>query len=150
MGENRTKRYFGYMKDICVRICQVGISGYRGEHIQMSYEVTQQTLHTTIAAVKQEVDNHFDQQLSLTQIARRYHYNEKYLGILFKKQVGFSFRDYLNQCRMAAAVQMLQYGQCNVKDVALRSGFNNVTYFNRVFKRQYGITPTEYRNVQKK
>ena len=79
------------------------------------------------------------------QIARLFHYNEKYLGRLFKQTTGQTIKEYRNQSRAQQACRLLTEGNDTILSIALQLGFNNVTYFNRLFKRYYGLTPTEYR-----
>ena len=100
----------------------------------------------TIQLLRDYMEHYFTQEISLSMLAKSYHYNEKYLGRLFKKQMGMAFHEYLNEKRLEHARKLLQDGQQTVIDIALQSGFNSVTYFNRMFKQRYGITPTAYRS----
>lgn len=102
-------------------------------------------INATIAAVRSYVDCYYYLNISLSEIAHMYHYNEKYLGTLFKKQVGMSFHDYLNKRRLSRAKQLLEKSTDSVLAVSLRVGFNNVTYFNRLFRETYGVTPSQLR-----
>lgn len=104
-----------------------------------------QALNPVVEMLKGYIDSHFFDAASLEQIAGIYHYNSKYLGRLFKKELGIMFKSYLNHKRLENARTLLQEETLSITDVALRAGFNNVTYFNRVFYRAYGRTPTEYR-----
>lgn len=108
-----------------------------------------QALNVAVAAVKEYVDSFFAQDITLAGLAKRYHYNQKYLGSLFKKELGTSFHDYLNRRRLAFARSMLEKTDETILDIAAKSGFNNVTYLNRIFKARYGMTPTEYRMNRK-
>ena len=134
---------------LCMRISQV-----IANHILMSYESMNdnqgRSVHATVAAIRDHVDNFFYQPISLEMLAKRYHYNEKYLGTLFKAELGMSFRDYLNKQRLTFSKSLLRNTHINMAEVAARSGFNNVTYFNRVFKAEYNITPSHYRDQLKK
>ena len=129
------------------------ISGVIASYISMRYErmggVQEQSIHPTVAAIRDYVDNFFYQEISLEVLAKRYHYNEKYLGTLFKEEMGVSFRDYLNERRMRNARSRLSDTSSNILDVAVQSGFNNVTYFNRIFKAKYGVTPSKYREMHR-
>lgn len=102
-------------------------------------------LNPAVEMLKSYADNYFCDAATLEQIAGIYHYNPKYLGRLFKKEMGISFKSYLNHKRLQHARTLLQERNATVMDVALRAGFNNVTYFNRVFYRAFGCTPTQYR-----
>lgn len=133
----------------CLRIAAIV-----GSYILMLYEnmpeVQERIVHSTVNAVKGYVDGYYFYELSLAELAKLYHYNEKYLGALFKKQMGISFRDYLNGKRLKNARILLASTSDNVMDVATKSGFNNVTYFNRMFKEHYGVTPTKFREEHRK
>lgn len=87
--------------------------------------------------------------ITLAQLARLFHYNEKYLGRLFKQKTGQTIKEYSNQSRIRQACRLLTEGDDTILSIALRLGFNNVTYFNRLFKKYYDLTPTEYRCKKK-
>lgn len=104
-----------------------------------------EALSAAVAALKEYADAYYGQDLSLTALARLYHYNEKYLGRLFRQQMGLSFHAYLNARRLRQAAALLESTNRTVTDIAAAAGFNTVTYFNRQFRSYYGISPTEYR-----
>ena len=129
----------------CLQICAV-----LGSYIRM---LTQdigsisigKRVNATIAAVESYVERYFYLDVSLSELAKMYHYNEKYLGTLFKKQVGVSFHDYLNGRRLYRSRMLLEQSDDSILSIATRVGFNNVTYFNRLFKEVYGKTPSQVR-----
>ena len=117
-------------------------------YIHMLYEKYSEKLQKShsgaVDMLKAYIDTYFSNDIRLSQIAKIYHFNEKYLGRLFIKQTGISFKEYLNEKRLKNACKLLKIGQESIVNIALKSGFNNVTYFNRVFKNKFGITPKEY------
>ena len=68
----------------------------------------------------------------------------------FKRHSGRSFSAFINQLRLQAARRELRDGDRSVLDVALACGFRQVTFFNRLFRREVGCTPTEYRRRQRR
>ena len=74
-----------------------------------------------------------------------FHYNEEYLGRLFKKETHMSFSDYVSKQRIERAKRLLIETNDSVVSIAVKVGFNNVTYFNRVFKKYLNMTPLEFR-----
>ena len=80
-------------------------------------------------------------------IEEKFHYNFDYLNRQFKKWTGETIFAYLNRVRMERARQLLQTGFYKVEEVALQTGFQNVYYFERVFKKFYGVTPGKVRQV---
>ncbi len=83
--------------------------------------------------------------ISVASIAAAFNYNEKYIGKLFKARSGMTVREYLTEKRLETARKLLVKTELSVTEIAAVSGFNNVTYFNRVFKGKFGACPTEYR-----
>lgn len=84
--------------------------------------------------------------INLSQLAGMFHYNEKYIGRIFKKTVGMSFRQYLNSLRLIHAKELLLSTDDSILQIALSSGFNTVTYFNRVFRELEKCSPKEFRS----
>ncbi|MFR6327950.1 MAG: helix-turn-helix domain-containing protein [Eisenbergiella sp.] len=72
-------------------------------------------------------------------------YKQSYLSRIFHDETGRTITDYLNEIRIEAAKEMLAERYA-LKDIAVRSGFNNYTYFLKIFKDYTGRTPKEYLN----
>ena len=79
--------------------------------------------------------------------ARRCHITLAHFRRLFKRQLGLPPRQFLIHCRLEKAAAMLLRGRPSVADAALMSGFTDQNYFSRLFKRQYRITPLDYRRT---
>jgi AraC-like DNA-binding protein len=82
-------------------------------------------------------------------LAESYSKNEKYLGRVFKSDMGISFSEYCNSLKLSKAARMLLDSKDKVIDIALECGFNNIAYFNRLFSKVYGISPSEYRSTNR-
>ena len=87
----------------------------------------------------------FADQFSLEELAQRFSFHKTYLSELFPRQVGMGFAKYKSALRIQAAKKLLKEGT-NVSEAAMRTGFNDVHYFSRVFKRMTGESPAEWRN----
>ncbi len=72
-----------------------------------------------------------------------------HLRSLFKKETGMSVRDFIINTKLAAAAHSLRRTNLPVLRVSLDSGFGQISCFNRLFRRVYGVTPTEYRKISK-
>lgn len=88
---------------------------------------------------------HIQEDISLAQVAEKFSLTPNYLGTLFKKTMGVSYNDYLNNLRINHACHLLQTSNLSMKNVALESGYHSVEYFNYIFKKFCGITPSQYR-----
>ncbi|MFC4778582.1 AraC family transcriptional regulator [Paenibacillus sp. GCM10023252] len=92
------------------------------------------------------IQNDFsDPELSLYKISESIDMSPAYLGRIFKKMTMKSVPDYLNEYRMERAKEMLTGTNLSIEDISQKTGYNNSTYFYKVFKKYNGITPNEYR-----
>ncbi|SMD16091.1 AraC family transcriptional regulator [Pedobacter nyackensis] len=97
-----------------------------------------------IDTVYNYVLNNFKSDLSLKDIALRCNMNTAAFCRYFKKKTGKTFKDFMNEIRLGNAAKLLLKGDLTIAEVAFESGFNNPSYFNRLFKRMKGTTPKAY------
>ena len=100
-----------------------------------------------INAVMTYINNHYREELSLEDVARFAGFSRYYFSRSFKRQTGYSFKDYLCQKRLQVAMDLLIRTNRSMRDVAIESGFGSVATFNRVFREKKGCTPTQYRAI---
>ncbi|MET3114551.1 AraC-like DNA-binding protein [Pedobacter sp. CG_S7] len=97
-----------------------------------------------IDAVYDYVLDNFMNDLSVKAIAARCNMNTAAFCRYFKKKTGKTFKDFMNEIRLGNASKLLLKGDFTIFEVAFASGFNNPSYFNRLFKRMTGLTPKQY------
>lgn len=100
-----------------------------------------------ILAAKQYVNQHFDQPISLAEVAERLNFSSVYFGNIFKKHTGKSFTSYLTDVRMEHAKKLLKEPGRTIAEVAGQVGYQDVKYFSKTFKNVYGVKPTEYKKM---
>ncbi|MDF2613141.1 MAG: Response regulator containing CheY-like receiver domain and AraC-type DNA-binding domain [Clostridia bacterium] len=121
--------------------------------LQYSTTVIEQLSNTKIKnsslIVDQAIDyvdeNYFKSDLSLSSVAKEISVSSGYLSILFKKEKGFNFSDYVNKVRMEKSIHLLRTTRLTTYQIAEEIGFNNSHYFSLCFKKYTGISPSEYR-----
>ena len=96
------------------------------------------------------INDYYQQDITLTSIAEKFFMNPSYLSDLFSKKLGVTFSNYLTNIRIEKATQFLIYTDYTLETIAEKTGFNNYRKFIRAFKRIHSITPTEYRNKNRK
>lgn len=102
-------------------------------------------LNAVVSAAKIYIDDHYmEEALSLEEIARQVCVTPYYLSRLFHAEMGMTFTDYLTKTRLDKAVAMLQEG-ISVKEICFQIGYNDPNYFSRLFRKIYGVPPTEFR-----
>ena len=92
------------------------------------------------------VQRHYGRAISIEEIAGVCHYSKSHFMKFFKEAMGVGFIQYLNDYRLGIASQRLLSGQEGILEVAGSCGFENLSYFNRLFKRKYGMSPGQFRN----
>ena len=85
------------------------------------------------------------QNISLKSLSEKYFINSAYLGQLFRKQYGTSFKDYLNAYRINVAAEMLLSTGKRVYEISESVGYQSLDYFISKFVAVKGHTPTQYR-----
>ena len=97
--------------------------------------------------IKKFIEENIECDISIADVARIFHYNEKYLGRLFKKKTDKTFSQYIIHRRLEIAKRHLISSRDTVLSISESVGFRNVTYFNRMFQKYSGMTPTEFRHI---
>lgn len=100
-----------------------------------------------VRAALEYVDVHYDSTVTLKTVAKRLYMSEAYLSRLFKDSVGVNFHEYLNRIRLNHAVEELLYTTTPVTQISAQVGFSNSSAFNKVFKKAFSCSPTEYRKA---
>ncbi|MFC5404873.1 response regulator [Cohnella soli] len=86
---------------------------------------------------------HLAEELSLEWLANRVHMNANYLSVLFKKETGENFNDFLIRERMMLARTLIVREEHKINEVSAMVGYQNYRSFSRAFKRYFGFTPSE-------
>jgi two-component system response regulator YesN len=93
------------------------------------------------------IDEHYMEDLSLESVSAMFHFNSSYFCQYFKSKLNINFSQYLTQTRLSKAKELLEQSNDKVYQVAAQLGYQDVKYFNRVFKKEFGLTPEEYRSI---
>lgn len=92
-------------------------------------------------------ERYADPNLSLQSLSDRFPFSPIYLGRVFRRIVGCSVADYINRVRLEQVARLLVTTDLPVRDAALACGFDNPPYLFTLFKKQYGVTPGEYKKL---
>lgn len=91
------------------------------------------------------ISKNFSRNLTLDDVANQVHLNSAYFSTLFKQSTGSSFKEYLNMVRIEESKRLLANTDYSIIDIALATGFEDQSYFSKVFKKYTGLTPKQYR-----
>lgn len=96
-------------------------------------------------------ERHFSEKISLDQIARNMYLSPFYISRLFKNEVGDAPINYLISLRMKEAEQLLlAQPDASVQDIAKSVGYEDAYHFSKVFKKHFGISPSNFRKSREK
>ena len=101
-----------------------------------------------VERVLQYIQSHIGEKISLAQLAQHVNFNETYLCTVFRARTGTSIVNYINQTKMEKAAEQLLGADVLLKNLAAELGFSDQFYFNKMFRKYYGMSPTEYRKKQ--
>ena len=99
----------------------------------------------TITSITRYLQEHLSEDLSLAVLSEKFHLNAQYISQLFKNEIGVNFLTYFTSIRMERAKKLLLSTSLSVAEVAERSGYGDYRVFTKVFKKNEGITPSQYR-----
>ena len=83
--------------------------------------------------------------ITLDEVSRQVNVSPYYFSKLFKEETGENFIDYLTSMRMDKAKELLMKTDKSMKEICGQVGYQDPNYFSRAFKKNVGITPTEYK-----
>jgi len=107
------------------------------------------TDHAELNRMITYIEEHFAEDLTLKRMAEFVRMDASYVSDLFKKKTGTTLTHFIQNRRVQAAKMLLSETEKKVSEIGRLVGFENDNYFNKIFKRWCGVTPTEYRKEQK-
>lgn len=132
----------------CVKIANV-LDSYI-QFLFDRYGIENTTFDPLLENIKNYIRENLSYGFSMEELAGAFHYTPKYLGYLFKSRTGETIKNYCNHLKILQAKTLLEETDMSIEDVAIRVGFNSVTYFDRVFCKKVKLSPQAYRASAKK
>lgn len=104
------------------------------------------TKHSLIVenAISYIQQNFSDPALSVSSISEHLHLNYAYLCSIFKRDTNNTINQYIKQYRLIKSQELMRTGFDNISEIAIAVGFQNANYFSKCFKKEYGISPSDY------
>ncbi|MEH7235041.1 response regulator transcription factor [Bacillus sp. JJ1562] len=94
------------------------------------------------------IDHSLAKDVSLAEAAEKANLSTSYFCKLFKKETGTNFSDYIVNIRLQEAARLLEHTSLRVSEIAKRMGYSDLPYFSNCFKKQNGMTPSQYRKIK--
>lgn len=100
-----------------------------------------------IRILKQYIEEHYMQEISLGQMADMVDMNASYLSSMFKRETGMTYSEYLFSCRVKQASRLLVETGKSIGEIAKECGYQDARYFSKQFSKLVGLKPSEYRKL---
>ena len=122
---------------------------YKNDLIKKHQSKNNLTINTTdkIKLVLNYINDHYSEDISINTLAELCEYSEYHFMRFFKKHIGLTCVQYINNLRLEKSSILLTSTNNAIMDVSLEVGFDNLSYFNKLFKRKYNLTPKEFRTI---
>jgi len=114
----------------------------------LTAELIEKQERLLIEQVRIWIHDHLHQDLTLLDLSHQFHYSVNYLSMLFKKEIGTGFQEYVLACRMQRAKHLLLDPALRISDIAQQVGYTNPKAFSIAFRKTCGIPPTECREMR--
>jgi AraC-like DNA-binding protein len=118
--------------------------------IQCEYNskyITRSTANLISPAVEYIKKNYTNENVCITELSAMCDISEDYFRKIFKNTFGTSPRKYINELKLSYSKELITSGMCTITEAAELSGYTDVSYFSREFKKAFGICPADYRKT---
>ena len=100
---------------------------------------------TKMAPAIRYMEEHYKENIPLAVLAGEAHMSVNYFSSYFSQTMDCTVSEYLIRLRLKNACALLSTTDKSILSIAMESGFDNISYFNRVFRKAFGVTPKQYR-----
>lgn len=108
-------------------------------------KVREQRYSRTVATCQNYIFSRLYQEITLEELAQAVKLNPNYLSVLFKKEVGISVSEYIQECRIEEAKNLLLNTSSPISEICSWLNFTDQSYFTKVFKKYTGVTPKQFK-----
>ena len=122
-----------------------GIRDLYHDSIEAVVEERKRRDHLNPRDVRDHIDRHYRDPISLESVARMFLVSKEHLSRVFRREFNVTINDYITSLRMERARFLITEKKLEIKEAALLTGYGELAYFYRVFKKYYGKTPGQVR-----
>lgn len=116
------------------------------QNLKVSKFLEMTSRNEDVLKAQKYVQTHLCEKISLTEVAAHLHLNSSYFSRMYKKETGEGFVEYVTRLKMEKAIELLNQSIKSVEQIAYELGFESKSYFLKIFKRFYGLSPKSYKH----
>jgi two-component system response regulator YesN len=102
--------------------------------------------NTTVASIQKYLYDNYTEDIPLQKLASKFYLTETYLCDIFKKYTGKTISSFVRDIRLGTACRLLKGSDKTLNEISNEIGYNSYSYFGKLFKNEFGLTPDEYRS----
>ena len=125
------------------------LSNILGQYCDLVFSSIDKCYGPTFSLALRYIERHYQNKITLEETAAAVMLSPTYFSRLFKEKMGQSFCSYINQLRVELAQQLLLNSQVSLAEIAGLVGFEDQSYFSRIFKQKMSVTPRYFRKRAK-
>jgi AraC-like DNA-binding protein/mannose-6-phosphate isomerase-like protein (cupin superfamily) len=146
MKEEHARRESGYEQLIKADLIRLLVTIFREtSKLDAAASVNEPPSRRLFYESVQYIEEHYAEELHLNELAQRAAMSPTYFSYMFKVLKGQPFVQYVNEIRIRKALDLLRLTEKSVMEICMETGFNNMSHFNRMFKKATGTSPLKYR-----
>ncbi len=142
--EYKEKKY-GYIEYIRCLFVQILITTMR----KIGKSSKQTGKSDVIIEITEYIKNNYTDKIRLSDIAKKYNYSLSHISRKFKQEMGMGFEEYIQRIRIEHSCRMLESSDKKINEISSLCGYDNIKFFNKVFKNTLKITPREFKKLYK-
>ncbi len=136
--------YHTALIDLAVLQLLVALWHYRGKE-----DLVEDGSNKKMISIMRYLQEHYNESVSIEGLAEKWRVSSRYIRKYFEQKIGMSCMEYITVMRMNRAKELLWESTKSITEVALETGYGTSQYFSRIFKKEVGMTPSEYRSTWK-
>lgn len=145
--EREEKYYEINIKADLLKLLALIAREYENKSLPSSHELFERYREAVSSAIRY-IDNNFTNTIYIEEVCKIAMMSQTYFSYIFKQITGKTFVEYLNTLRIAKARELLNTCNLTITEICLGVGFNDAAYFNKVFKKEVGLSPSQYRKLK--
>ena len=100
-----------------------------------------------ICKILEFIDENINKKITVDELAKRFYYNRYYIMKLFKKEIGLTIFDYINNLKIYNSILMINNSNKSLLTIAIENGFYSIEYFSEIFRKIIGVSPSVYKKT---
>lgn len=139
------------INDDVITNCFLSILSIIKRHINVNFNSVAKSKYSFLVANAIDIiENNYYSNITLNDLSKRLSVAKSTLEHQLKKETGYSIIEFKINCQLEEACNLLKITNMQISDIAMEAGFNNVSYFSKIFKKKYQLTPKIYRELYKR